>query len=196
MQLAGWVDVHQCAPMTDKARTSYASPADRSRALLAHQRFKMARSAHAYVRGATAKFYEWLEQSNGHRIPDGPPIWICGDCHLGNLGPVADAEGRIDIQIRDLDQSVIGNPALDLVRLGLSLETAARSSDLPGVVTAHMVQEMAAAYCSALSNEEDWAHPEPGIIRTVRRRALKRRWWHLAEERLSDRDASLPLGKR
>jgi len=39
----------------------------------------------------------------------------------------------IDIQIRDLDQTVIGNPAQDLVRLGLSLATAARSSDLSGV---------------------------------------------------------------
>ena len=80
----------------------------------------MARSAHAYVRGSTATFYEWLDAGPA-RLPEGPPVWICGDCHVGNLGPLADAEGRVAVQIRDLDQTVIGNPAHDLIRLGLSL---------------------------------------------------------------------------
>lgn len=55
-----------------------------------------------------------------------------------NLGPVANAEGEIDIQIRDLDQAVIGNPAHDLVRLALSLATAARYTNPPiwNIVTA------------------------------------------------------------
>jgi uncharacterized protein (DUF2252 family) len=60
----------------------------------------MARSPHAYVRGNTVKFYEWLEASPG-KIPEGPSVWICGDCHLGNLGPLADARGRVAVQIRD-----------------------------------------------------------------------------------------------
>jgi uncharacterized protein (DUF2252 family) len=124
--------------------------ADRPRILIGHQRRKMARSALAYVRGATRKFYEWLEQSNGHVIPEGPPIWICGDCHVGNLGPVADSEGNVTIQIRDLDQAVIGNPAHDLIRLGLSLATAARGSDLPGVTTAQIVEHLMDGYDNAL----------------------------------------------
>ena len=87
---------------------------------------KMARSVHAYVRGNTAQFYQWLQANPvAATIPDGPPIWICGDCHLGNLGPLADAAYKVEIQIRDLDQAVIGNPALDLIRLGLSLESSA-----------------------------------------------------------------------
>jgi uncharacterized protein (DUF2252 family) len=106
--------------------------ADARQALLITRRnARMARSAHAYVRGNTSKFYEWLEGIEGHPLPEGPAIWICGDCHTGNLGPVADAQGRVEIQIRDLDQTVIGNPAHDLIRLGLSLATAARGSDLP-----------------------------------------------------------------
>ena len=88
----------------------------------------MAKSAHAYVRGSTTSFYQWLDQY-GDKLPAGPSVWICGDCHIGNLGPLADAKGRIDVQIRDLDQTVIGNPAHDIVRLGLSLASASRSSD-------------------------------------------------------------------
>ena len=85
-------------------------PADRPALLLERQRLKMASSAHAYVRGNTIKFYEWLDSSGGAR-PQGPPIWICGDCHVGNIGPLADVDGDVEIQIRDLDQTVIGNPA-------------------------------------------------------------------------------------
>jgi uncharacterized protein (DUF2252 family) len=87
----------------------------------------MARSAHAYVRGNTVKFYDWLKTSSGRLVPAGPPIWICDDCHLGTLGPVANADGQVEIEIGDLDQTVIGNPAHDLIRLALSMATAARS---------------------------------------------------------------------
>ena len=111
---------------------------------------QMARSAHAYVRGSTVKFYEWLGASGGN-IPEGPPTWICGDCHLGNLGPLADAKGRVAIQIRDLDQTVIGNPAHDLIRLGLSLASAARGSDLPGVTPARILEQLIAGYEAALA---------------------------------------------
>ena len=54
---------------------------------------KMAASAHAYVRGSTTRFYEWLEASDRAALPEGPPAWICGDCHVGNLGPIASTEG-------------------------------------------------------------------------------------------------------
>ena len=70
---------------------------------------KMAGSAHAFVRGNTILHYKWLEELPP--LPDGPPIWICGDCHVGNLGPIADHNGDVDIQIRDLDQTTIGNPS-------------------------------------------------------------------------------------
>jgi uncharacterized protein (DUF2252 family) len=102
----------------------------------------MTESAHAYVRGSTSQFYEWLEGTTPSSVPTGPPVWICGDCHIGNLGPVADTKGRVAVQIRDFDQAVIGNPAHDLVRLGLSLAMAARGSDLPGVTTAKILEQM------------------------------------------------------
>ncbi len=114
-------------------------PADRAVKLAVTQKLKMARSAHAYVRGSTVKFYEWLETSPAN-LPEGPPVWICGDCHIGNLGPLADSKGRV-VQIRDLDQTVIGNPAHDLIRLALSLASAARGSDLPGVTTARILEQ-------------------------------------------------------
>src|ERR1700734_3027491 len=125
-------------------------PEDRARVLNQTRKLKMAQSAHAYVRGSTAKFYEWLDSSRRCQFPDGPQVWICGDCYVGNLGPLADAKGRVLVQIRDLDQTVIGNPALDLIRLGLSLASASRGSDLPGVTTARVLEALIAGYRAAL----------------------------------------------
>jgi uncharacterized protein (DUF2252 family) len=134
-------------------KLSFPELEERQAVLAERRRLKMAGSAHAYVRGNTLKFYEWLEAAGGGVIPEGPPVWICGDCHVGNLGPLANAKGRIDIQIRDFDQTVIGNPAHDLIRLGLSLATAARGSDLPGVTTATMIEAMMEGYEQALEGE-------------------------------------------
>jgi uncharacterized protein (DUF2252 family) len=136
-------------------------PNARAAVLSAHHAEKMAHSAHAYVRGNTVKFYEWLRAQDRRALPEGPPVWICGDCHAGNLGPVADAKGRVEIQIRDFDQTVIGNPAHDLIRLGLSLATASRGADLPGVTTALMLEQMIEGYGGAIAkkNGEDERMP-------------------------------------
>ena len=172
---------------------------ERKAVLSAARNMKMARSAHAYVRGNTAKFYEWLGESTvAAKMPAGPSIWICGDCHLGNLGPLSDGEGNVEVQIRDLDQTVIGNPAHDLIRLGLSLATAARGSDLPGVTTARMVEQMVDGYEHALADRrgQSEAGPEPDVVRSVKRRAMGRRWRHLARERIDDTDPIIPLGQK
>lgn len=173
-------------------------PSQRRACLLNGQNLKMAQSAHAYVRGNTAKFYEWLERAEG-TVPDGPAIWICGDCHVGNLGPVANAEGEVEIGIRDLDQTVIGNPAHDLIRLGLSLATAARGSDLPGVTTALMLEQMVKGYTSALqANGRKKPLHGDGLkpVQLVMKEALKRKWRHLAEERIEDVRPKIPLGRK
>jgi uncharacterized protein (DUF2252 family) len=123
-------------------------------ASLAQTRLRMAQSAHRYVRESTIKFHEWLDGASA-KIPAGPAVWICGDCHIGNLGPSADAKGRVAIQMRDLDQTVIGKPVHDLIRLGLSLASAARGSDLPGVTTAKILEELISGYQSALAGDFD-----------------------------------------
>src|SRR5436305_5383278 len=137
----------------------------------------MARSAHAFVRGSTASFYDWLQKPPVEKMPAGPSIWICGDCHVGNLGPIAHPSGRLDIQIRDLDQTVIGNPAHDLVRLGLSLASAARGSDLPGVTTEKMLERMTSGYEAAFAEQEaGHGSAMPAPVRLALRKAAKRSW--------------------
>ena len=171
---------------------------NRPRVLAERRNLKMAASAHAYVRGSTAQFYKWLQERGKRSVPQGPPVWICGDCHVGNLGPLADSTGKIHIQIRDLDQTVIGNPNHDLIRLALSLSSAARGSNLPGVTTAHMLDNMMHGYVRSLASSMDsaTAGEKPDCVRIVMRQAMNRTWKHLARERLRDLKPNIPRGER
>ena len=157
-----------------------ADPEERAAILERARTLKMARSAHAYVRGATANFYEWMSDSDL-----GKPARGAAGVDLRRLPrrqprPAGRARtARSRIQIRDLDQTVVGNPAHDLIRLGLSLATAARGSDLPGVTTAHMLEEMVVGYQEALRGRR----PSASMRRPCRQggapvlmQALRRRW--------------------
>jgi uncharacterized protein (DUF2252 family) len=179
----------------------FVKPAKRRPALLAARNRKMAASAHAYVRGSTVRFYQWLEDSKRAALPEGPDAWICGDCHIGNLGPIAAADGSLAVQIRDLDQSVIGNPVHDLIRLALSLAMAARGSDLPGVTTAYIIERMVDGYEQAFAEDADDERPDddddmPRIVRRLMQEAAGRSWKHLADERIEGTEPVIPLGKR
>jgi uncharacterized protein (DUF2252 family) len=157
---------------------------------------KMAHDAHAYVRGSTQSFYDWLASGAGRVIPEGPMVWICGDAHVGNLGPIARSDSQVKVELRDLDQTVPGNPAHDLVRLALSLAMAARSSDLPGVVTARLVEELMTGYLDAfLESPDTEALSESAAVRFVVREALRRKWRHLHRERIGKKPR-FPIGDR
>ena len=190
----------KCQPHTKHLRKSMVAETlkdrvSRAEMLEARRVEKMASSSHAFVRGSTVKHYEWL--ASMATLPAGPPVWICGDCHVGNLGPIADKQGRVAIQIRDLDQATIGNPAHDLVRLALSLASVARSSDLPGVTTARIIEQMVEGYTAGLAalDQQETAE-EPSTVSTARRSAMSRSWRNLANERLGDVRPTIPLGKR
>ena len=171
------------------------TPTERAAALKERRQLKMARSAHAYVRGNTKNFYDWLEGSTGQAVPAGPPIWICGDCHAGNIGPIASAKGTVAIQIRDLDQTVIGNPAHDLIRLGLSMASAARGSDLPGVTTARMMEQLVEGYEQSFGGATDVDEEWPEVVQVAMKAASKRKWKDLARERIEDTTPAIPLGR-
>jgi uncharacterized protein (DUF2252 family) len=75
---------------------------------------------------------------------------------------------------------------------------AARSSDLPGVVTALMIERMVDGYSSAFQSDagEQGRHDSvPDIVRQTMHAAARRSWKHLADERIEGQ-AVLPIGSR
>ncbi|MES1177533.1 MAG: DUF2252 family protein [Myxococcales bacterium] len=184
--------------ITGKPNDNEAVRAQLARMPALHRRrdLKMARSAHAFVRGSTVQFYEWLADAKNRGVPQGPTVWICGDAHVGNLGPIARCDANVQVELRDLDQTVPGNPAHDLIRLGLSLAMAARSSDLPGVVTARLIEELMSGYLDAFAHSNDTApETESAAVRFVLREALRRKWRHLHRERIGKKP-KFPIGDR
>jgi len=174
------------------------SPSARATPLAARRKAKMARSLGTYIRGNTTSFYEWLAHPAAP-IPAGPPVWICGDCHVGNFGPIAGPEGGIQIQIRDFDQTTIGNPALDMIRLALSLAADAATSDLSGVITAHMLEHLLETYAAGLTRrhrKKAAKEDGPKSLRKVLRIAENRSWKKLCQERLDGGQRAIPLGDR
>lgn len=177
-------------------KNRFVRPAQRNAALAKAHDAKMARSSQAFVRGAPDRFYHWLQGPKRRTLPDGPAIWICGDCHVGNLGPVANTRGRTTIQIRDFDQSVIGNPAHDLVRLGLSLASAMRGLEMPGVATAKMLARIINDYAKALAVDPQQAEDAPpAAIRELTKLAVMPTAGSLALDCEKGADPCITLGK-
>ena len=169
---------------------------DRADTLRVRRILKMSRSAHAFVRGNTVQFYRWLDDQKLGALPRGPSVWICGDCHVGNLGPVADKEGRVAIQIRHLDQTVIGNPAHDLIRLALSIATASRGSDLPGIAITRMLEQVMQGYLAALTGDLDRIEEPPKLVKLALKQSVSRSWKSLAVERIANVKPSIPRGSK
>ncbi len=88
-----------------------------------------------------------METTGAKQLPEGPAVWICGDCHVGNLGPLADKKGRVAVQIGDLDQTVIGNPTAARLR-GTRVGPA-------GVTTALILEQLLAGYEAVLTSNFD-----------------------------------------
>ncbi len=85
------------------------------------------------------------------------------------------------------------------MRLALSLASAARGSDLPGLVTVRILESLMAGYEDALDGSFVDGVPDRIASKTVRRlveQSVRRRWRHLAQERLESVRPELPLGRR
>jgi uncharacterized protein (DUF2252 family) len=79
---------------------------------------KMARSAHAYMRGNTVKFYEWLDTAAGKSFPGGPPVWICLLATLSSTKAAWDQFVLISIALQPFSKIWVGKLYESLGALG------------------------------------------------------------------------------
>ena len=171
-------------------------PNHRARALEEARKQKMARSASEYVRGSADCFYDWLANMKPGALPDGPPIWICGDCHVGNLGPTANAEGRFEVEIRDFDQTTIAIP-LTMCGSGCpSLQPPLFGS--PGFDDRRDLESMIHATrrpsIEVSTKSAAWMSRSPS--ERLNKQAKTATWTTLAEEDIENMRFVLPLGRK
>jgi uncharacterized protein (DUF2252 family) len=162
---------------------------------------KMAATAHAFVRAKADLFYATLADEK-LKLPAGPAIWISGDCHAENFGAVSDARGEGDLEMNDLDETSVGEPAHDVLRLALSLSMAARAAGRNGLDTAAMLESMVRGY-DALLRKREREEPlslddPPARLRKLERHAAARTRTELLDGRCPDKDGrrAFPTGPR
>jgi hypothetical protein len=54
----------------------------------------------AYGRGSTRKVLRMARDCRSRRLPRRPAMWIGGDCHAGQFGPLGDERGRVAQGVR------------------------------------------------------------------------------------------------
>lgn len=115
---------------------------------------------------------------------------------MGNFGPVGNAEGDVEVLLRDFDQAVVGNPVHDLIRLTLSLAAEGISNGVPGTALVAMTEAATGSYAQAVA-EPDRARPaKPEAVRSKVAKAFRRTWKQLLKQQLKNTKPTIPIGKR
>ena len=178
-------------------KQSIAPPGGRAPLLENIRKTKTARSPHAYVRGNTVRYYQWLDRVESGALPEGPAIWIRGDATSAILAQSETPGARCRFEFVISIRPSSGNPAHDLIRLSLSLASAARGSDLPGLTTVRMVERIMEDYRarSPTVSRRAATSKSPNRCGASRRRP-PRRLGNRSPPRISKARAQLfPIGK-
>lgn len=153
------------------------TPADRVDGLLAEARAlpddardakleALQESAFRFFRGANDLY--WADLGADARLAEfggeGAQTWILGDAHPenvgtfdpGNVGTAAD--DLVHYDLNDFDEAVVADYQLDVWRMAVGIELAARAAELDGEQRAEVLAAYAEAYLEALAAEPD---PQP-----------------------------------
>ncbi len=177
------------------------SPAARAAQLKRIRDEKSARDAHAFVRANPSFFYEQVSEKRLRKLPEGPAIWISGDCHVENLGAVSDAHGKATVAMNDLDEAVIHTPIFDLVRLSLSIAMAMRTAGMSALDLDQAISGLASGYAKAVELRAadapvEWA-AAPLRVRNMFESASSRSQKHLLARRTEKKKTPrFPIGPK
>lgn len=75
----------------------------------------MAESPYRFFRGTCHLFFEDLSQA--HALPSSPPVWMCGDLHVENLGTYKSDNRLVYFDLNDFDEATLGPAHWELIRM-------------------------------------------------------------------------------
>ena len=157
----------------------------------------MARSAHAYVRGSTEQVLRMAGQRRGARCRRARRSGSAATAIWAISGPLANAKGRVgDADPRSRpDGDRQSRPRPDPARpVAGHRRRAGRTC--PASPPPRCWKQIMAGYQAALAAGATRTRTrKPRSVRLLMRRALGRRWRHLAEERIEDVRARDPAGR-
>lgn len=146
-------------------------PKQRAPALRQLREKKVAAGTHAFIRASAGFFYAEVERLGPGAVPAGPEIWICGDCHAENIGAISGEGAAPAIEMNDFDETVIGAPALDVLRMALALAAVGRTAGFTAGEVRELVDAMLEGYGQALSAGREKLPVPPRRYRRLLHRA-------------------------
>jgi uncharacterized protein (DUF2252 family) len=136
---------------------------------------EMCKSPFAFFRGTAHLFWEDIAARSG-ALPDGPPVWACGDLHFENFGSFQGDNGLSYFDLNDFDEAALAPATWEVSRFVASAYVAAPSLNLTRPKITELVESFLDAYQAALGDgKARWIEraTATGMVRTLLRRVSK-----------------------
>lgn len=120
--------------------------ARRAPGLVAEKYQRMAATPQGLFRGSPQLFYKDLATLDPGLLTRGPKALLLGDLHLGNLGAIAKADGKLAWGLVDVDEAAAGSVHAELRRMATSIRLAAEEGGLGKGEADDLVKRFTKAY--------------------------------------------------
>lgn len=108
-----------------------------------------------FMRGTCHLFYERLPEPKW--LGKAPPVWVCGDLHLENMGSYKGDNRLVYFDLNDFDEGALAPASWELVRLLTSVHMAAGSLHLSDAQADHLCRDFLDTYAAELrSGKARW----------------------------------------
>jgi uncharacterized protein (DUF2252 family) len=108
-----------------------------------------------FLRGTCHLFYEQLPEAKW--LAKAPPVWVCGDLHLENMGSYKGDNRLVYFDLNDFDEGALAPASWELVRLLTSVHMAAGSLHLSDAQADHLCRDFLDTYAAELrSGKARW----------------------------------------
>ncbi|WP_201313841.1 DUF2252 domain-containing protein [Dyella sp. EPa41] len=101
-----------------------------------------------FLRGTCHLFYEQLPEAKW--LAKAPPVWVCGDLHLENMGSYKGDNRLVYFDLNDFDEAALAPSSWELVRLLTSVHMAAGSLHLSPAQADHLCRDFLDTYAGEL----------------------------------------------
>jgi len=101
-----------------------------------------------FLRGTCHLFYERLPEPKW--LGKAPPVWVCGDLHLENMGSYKGDNRLVYFDLNDFDEGALAPASWELVRLLTSVHMAAGSLHLSSAQADHLCRDFLDTYAAEL----------------------------------------------
>ncbi|WP_130619215.1 DUF2252 domain-containing protein [Dyella amyloliquefaciens] len=101
-----------------------------------------------FLRGTCHLFYAQLPEAKW--LAKAPPVWVCGDLHLENMGSYKGDNRLVYFDLNDFDEAALAPSSWELVRLLTSVHMAASSLNLNTSQANHLCRDFLDSYAAEL----------------------------------------------